>query len=120
MVGLGILAVFAPIKMMAITTIVLITCDFIFGVWAAKKRGEPITSAAFRRTATKFATYLTPLYVGFLVQTQMIGNLIPISNLVAGIIGLIELKSILENINEITGKDLFKELIKKLGSENDN
>jgi hypothetical protein len=38
---------------------------------------------------------------------------------VAGVIGMVEFKSILENSGHIVGGDVFKLILKKLGSEND-
>jgi hypothetical protein len=49
----------------------------------------------------------------------MIDSILPISKLVSGIIGVVELKSLMENLNTIHGSDLFKSVIEKLGSIND-
>lgn len=49
----------------------------------------------------------------------MLDYLLPVSKIVASVIGLVELKSILENANSILGQDLFKTVIAKLGSQND-
>jgi len=116
---LSVLAVFAPIKALIFSVGFLIFADCVTGVWAAKKRKEKISSAALRRTVSKMVIYQVALLSGFLVEHYMIENLIPISKLVAGAIGMVELKSVLENSTVITGQDLFKTLIKKLGSQND-
>jgi len=112
-------AVFAPIKPLILTVGFLIFADCLTGVWAAKKRGEAIRSAALRRTVSKMVIYQIALLTGFLVEIYMIESLLPISKLVAGAIGMVEFKSILENSTVITGQDLFKSLIQKLGSKND-
>ncbi len=49
----------------------------------------------------------------------MLEAIFPVSKIVASIIGLVELKSILENCNTILGVDIFKAAISKLGSDND-
>ena len=49
----------------------------------------------------------------------MLEGYVPISKIAGGLIGLVESKSIMENLNEIHGSDIFKSLIKKLGSDND-
>lgn len=113
------LAVFAPIKAVIIVTGVLVTADLITGIIAAHKRGEKITSAGLRRTVTKTAVYLSAVCLGFLVEKFMIDSILPISKLVSGIIGVVELKSLMENLNTIHGSDLFKSIIEKLGSAND-
>lgn len=116
---ISLLAVFAPIKPLILSVGVLIFADCLTGVWAAKKRGEKIKSAALRRTVSKMVIYQIALLTGFLVEIYMIESLLPISKLVAGAIGMVEFKSVLENSTVITGQDLFKSLIQKLGSKND-
>jgi hypothetical protein len=116
---ISILAVFAPIKAILITVGFLIFMDCITGMLASRKRGEKITSAALRRTVTKAFVYQSAVITGFLVETYLIDKAIPINKIVAGLIGVVEFKSILENLNTIHGDDLFKKLIEKLGSIND-
>lgn len=113
------LAVFAPVKAILIVTGVLIIADLISGIMAAKKRGESISSAGLRRTITKIFVYNMAVVTGFLVEKYMITDIFPVSKLIAGIISVVELKSILENLNTINGTDIFKTIIEKLGSSND-
>lgn len=113
------LAVFAPIKAILLVTGFLIISDLITGVLAAKKRGEAINSAGLRRTVTKILVYNLAVISGFLVETYMISDIFPISKLIAGVISIVELKSILENLNTINGTNIFKVIIEKLGSSND-
>lgn len=115
----AILAVFAPIKMIIITTIVLVFADLLTGMIAAHKRGESLKSSAMRRTITKILVYLSAVCLGFLVETFMLEGYLAVSKIVAGLIGVVELKSILENLDSVNGSPLFKSLIKKLGSVND-
>lgn len=116
---ISICAIFAPIKALIFSVGFLIFADCLTGVWAAKKRKETISSAALRRTVSKMVIYQVALLSGFLVEHYMISDILPISKLVAGAIGMVEFKSVLENSTVITGQDLFKTLIKKLGSQND-
>lgn len=115
---ISIVAVFAPIHAILITTMVLIFMDLILGTYAAYKRGEEITSAGLRRTITKMFVYQIVLMTSFLGETYLLGGIIPVVKLVAGFIGLVEIKSLLENASSITNLD-FKSIIKKLGSKND-
>jgi len=117
---IAVLAVFTPIKAVIIVTGVLVVADLITGVLAARKRGDKITSAGLGRTVTKTTVYLTAVCLGFLVEKYMIDSILPISKLVSGIIGVVELKSLMENLNSIHGSDLFKSIIEKLGSVNDS
>lgn len=112
-------AVLAPIKMVMITVGFLIMADLATGIWAARKRGEEIKSAAMRRTISKLFVYQLSVISGFLLETYILGGSIPVSKIVAGVIGMVEFKSVLENSNHIVGDDVYTMIIKKLGSDND-
>lgn len=114
----SIAAVFAPVKSVMIVTLVLMTADLMLGIAAAKKRKEPISSSGLRRTITKFFIYETAICLGFLVETYMLGGVIPIVKIIASFIGLTELKSCMENMDDINGEPILKALIDKLGSSN--
>jgi hypothetical protein len=116
---ISLFAVFAPIKAIIITVGFLIVMDCITGIFAAMKRGEKISSAALRRTVTKAFVYQSAVITGFLVEVYLIDKAFPINKVVAGLIGVVEFKSILENLNTIHGENLFKSIIEKLGSIND-
>jgi len=115
---ISLLAIFAPIKGILLVTGFLIAADLISGIIAAKKRGEAISSAGLRRTISKILVYNLAVISGFLVETYMISDLLPISKLISGVIAMVELKSILENLNSINGTDIFKTVLNSLGSKN--
>lgn len=115
---LSFVAIFAPIKMLIITVGVLIFTDLILGILAAKKRKETITSAALRRTVTKMFVFQAAILTGYLLEVYLLDSIIPITKLVAAVIGTTEFVSILENTSELTGLN-FTDIIKKLGSKND-
>lgn len=117
--ALGAMAALAPIKAVMITVGVLIVADAVAGMYAAHKRGEQISSAAMRRTISKMLVYQGVVVCGWLLEANLIDHLIPIAKIVAGAIGMVEFKSILENANSIMGMDIFKTVIAKLGSDND-
>lgn len=114
---LSIAIVFAPIKATLITVMVLTIVDFIAGVWAAKCRKEPITSSGFKATIIKILAYEVVVMLGFLTEKYMTGDLVPIVKVLAGLIGLTELKSIIENLQDITGIPLMKVIVAKLTSQ---
>lgn len=118
--ALSAIAVFAPVKAVIITVGVLIVADLVVGLLAARKRGEAIGSAGLRRTVTKAFVYEAAVMLGFLTETYLTGASIPITKLVSGFIGVVELKSILESLDELNGTPLYAALISKLGSQNDN
>jgi len=113
------LAALAPIHSMLIVAGILIIADLVTGVWAAYKLGNVINSAGLRRTISKFCVYQIAIISAFIVQKFLLNDLIPASNIVAGVIGIVELKSILENANKILNTDIFKAVLAKLGSVND-
>lgn len=111
------IAVLSPIKAVLIATGVTILIDLISGICRAVKAKEKIESSVMRRTVTKFFVYQLAIISGFIIETYLL-QAIPITKLVSSVIGLVEIKSILENLNGIYGQDLFKTLLEKLGSDN--
>lgn len=112
------LALLAPAKSMLLTCLVLILADLVTGLLAAWKTKEPITSAGIRRTVVKLFVYELAIILAYITQKYLLLDSIPASNIVAGAIGLAEMVSCMENLNRISGTDLLKSLISKLGSEN--
>lgn len=88
--------------------------DLVVGVWAARVRKEPITSAGFKRTIIKILAYELVVMLGFLTEQYLTGDLVPVVKILAGLIGMTELKSVLENIEYITGIPLLKVMVEKL------
>lgn len=115
---IAIAAVFAPVKNVMLVTLVIMAIDLILGIAAAHKRGEAIKSSGMRRTITKFFVYETAICIGYLVQQYMLSDLIPVVKIISTYIGLTELKSCMENLDDINGEPILKAIIDKLGSEN--
>lgn len=116
---LSALAVFVPIKAAMITIAILILADLVTGIWASHKRGDKITSAGLRRSLSKIIIYEIGLGLGFLLETYLLAGILPVSKLIGGVIGLIEFKSVSENLDGILGESTFKLIAKKLGSINE-
>jgi sugar phosphate permease len=112
-------AALAPIQMVLITVGVLVFIDMITGMWAASKRGENINSAAMRRTISKMLIYQLTVISGFLLETYILNGLLPVTKIVAGVVGMVEFKSILENASTVAGEDIVSLILEKLGSSND-
>lgn len=104
--------IFAPIAKLMLAIGILVIADFITGVLAAKKRGEPITSKKMRPTIMKGLGYMIAIIVGFVMQHFFIKDF-EVAKIVAGLIAFIELKSLDENFKDITGKSLFTQFLKK-------
>ncbi len=110
--------VLAPVQSMVITALVLIIMDLITGLMAAHKTKKKITSAGIRRTVSKIFVYEVAIVMAFLAQTYLTGETIPLCKIVTGLVGMTEFLSIMENLNTISGKNLLKAVIDKVGSEN--
>ena len=114
---LAALAVFYPIKTVLMAVLALIFADLFFGLAAAKKRGEAITSKGLKRSVVKIMVYELAIASGYLVHTYLTGDLIPADKLIASLIGITELKSVLESLQEIYGEPFFSVVIKKIVSD---
>ncbi len=113
-VALAAVAIFAPIHAAIYTAFCLIIVDLASGLVAAKKRGEAITSSGIKRTVGKIVLYEVAICAAFLVQQYLTGDLFPALKLVTALVGLVELKSILENLDAINGSPLFKAIVSKI------
>lgn len=117
--ALSTVALLAPVKPLLVAGIVLVIIDTLTGIMAAMKRKQKITSAGLRRSVGKSLVYTLAILGSFVAETWLIGGLVPVTKLVAGALGVVELKSILENLDVVSGGSLFKSIISKLGSKND-
>jgi hypothetical protein len=57
---------------------------------------------------------------GFLIETYVIEQLIPITKLIATIVAIIEFKSIIESIEAVTGKDLWSKIKAIIGRKSED
>lgn len=114
---LSIIIIITPIKSMLISALILVIIDFITGITAAVKRKEKLTSSKMKRTVIKIMVYEVSILLAYIAQHYLIQDALPVINIISGFIGITELKSCLENINEIGGNNLLKSIIDKLGSQ---
>lgn len=112
-------AILAPIHAVMAATGFLIVMDTVTGIMAARKRGDVIKSASLRRSVSKMLVYQIAVITGFIAQKYLLADLIPVSSVVAAMIGMVELTSILENLHVVYGSNIFQGLLDKLGSKND-
>lgn len=112
------LAAFAPVKATLATVLALVIVDLITGVLAALKRKELITSAQLRRSVSKLLIYELAVAMSYLSEHYLMSDEVPALKLISGMLGMVELKSVIENLNELSGNSVFKALIDKLGSIN--
>lgn len=117
--AIAIVALFAPAQGMLMAAAALIAIDLATGLLAAKKRGDKITSAGLKRTVVKITIYEIAIALAFITETYLSLGFMPLARIVSSFIGVTELKSIYENLNELGGGDLLKTIISRLSGPNE-
>jgi hypothetical protein len=87
-------------------TLVIVLVDLYTGRMAAKHRGEAIKSSGYRQSVKKYVLYMTGILISELF-IRVFSLPIPLTYMVAGVVALTEIKSIFENIETVTGVDLW-------------
>lgn len=116
--ALAVLAVFAPIQATLAATLAMVGADLVTGVVAAAKRGERVKSSKLRRTVVKVLVYEAAICLGFVTQRWLLMDAVPVVNLVAGLVGVVELKSVFENLDAIGGGVGLRSVVARLAPEN--
>lgn len=117
---LALVTIFLPIKELMITIGFLVGADMVVGIWKAVKLGLKIRSRRMSDSITKMLLYQLAIVSGFLIETYIIEQLIPITKLIATVIAVIEFKSIVESIESVTGKDLWAKIKTLVGRKNED
>ena len=107
-----ILVYFTPVFPVLFGLGFLVLTDFATGMLAAKKRGEVISSRKMRPTITKGIGYMAAILVAHTFEKSFMPDLNALK-IVSGLIALIELKSLDENLKDLTGKSFFKQFFKE-------
>jgi phage-related holin len=95
-----------PIAHFILIGVLLVTCDWITGVWAAYNRREKITSKGLRRTVEKVLFYSMAIFLVMVVESAFFASHFVVA-MVALYICMVELFSNLENISSITGTNII-------------
>lgn len=114
---LSIVAVFTPIHQVLGTVLSMIVIDLVTGILAAKKRGEKINSRSLRQSVSKFFVYEIAIMSAFLCEQYLTSNSIPVMKMISTLIGIVELKSVLENLDGISGESFFRSIVSKLNPD---
>lgn len=112
-IAVFLLAYFADTYPLIISIGFFVFCDLFTGAIAAKKRGEKFQSNKLKNTVYKFIAYGMAILIAHVIGKQFMPDL-PTLKIMSGFIAYIELKSINENIETVTGINIFGSLIKKL------
>lgn len=114
----AVITYFSPIVGIVAALLLLLASDFVTGIWAAKKRGEIISSHTMReKTFRKLFCYLLILILSFVTQQEIFKfEWAKLVWLVTSFIAVVELKSILENMGHITGNKVFNDIFSLINS----
>lgn len=113
-VGFWLLIFTRPAHDSMLAVIALVFADLIAGIWAAAKRGDKITSYGLRRTiTTKILPYQFAILCSLVVEQEILPS-IPLMKATAGFVAVAELKSVFENLSQITGLDFWSAIREKL------
>jgi phage-related holin len=107
-----------PVGHFLVVTFFLVVADLYTGTRAAKHRKEVIHSRGIRRTVEKITLYFIAIMIVHGVEKTFVNTTFNGSFVwtVAAIIAWSEIRSNLENIAQVTGIDIWSNLIKKIPS----
>ena len=109
---ISLVAILSPVVPILLTVGTLITIDFIIGLWRAFKMKEQITSRKMGNTISKMLLYQLTIISLFLFETFILTDILPFTKIAAGLIGVVEIKSISESIEKVTGVNIWNKLVK--------
>lgn len=107
-IGISLLAFIAPIQLLILSVGVLVLFDTLCGLYRAYKLEQDITSKKLSHVISKLLLYNVAIISGYIMQLMIGGDLIPVAKIIAVGIGMVELKSISESVDEVTGINIFK------------
>lgn len=108
----SLVAILSPVVPILLTVGTLITIDFIIGLWRAYKMKEKITSRKMGNTISKMLLYQLMILSLFLLETFILTDILPFTKIAAGLISVVEIKSISESIEKVTGVNVWTKLVK--------
>ena len=117
----SLIAIFSPVIPLLLTVYFLVATDFILAIYRAwKKDPNSITSRKMSNTVGKLLIYTLTLLCLFLLETYVLGPILPFTKIVAGLISLVELKSIDETFKALLGYSFYSKLVNmvKRGTSN--
>jgi fumarate reductase subunit D len=109
---IAIIALLTPIKPLLLTVGFLIAVDFIFGLMRAYKLKEKITSRKASNTISKMVLYTLCVLSVFFLDKYILETTLNLAKIVAGFISLVEIQSILETFEIMTGINIWDRLVK--------
>lgn len=117
--AVAVIGALAPIHAALATVLGLIIVDLVSGIAAAVRLQQPVTSNKLKKTVIKLLVYELSIVLAYVVGTYLTGPSVPVLQVVTSVIGLTELRSILENLRSITGYDVFDVILQRVSANND-
>ena len=111
---LSLLTVFTPLVPILFSVGFLILADFIVGIYRAKVKNETITSRKMSNTISKMVLYQIMIISLFILETFLLDKILPLTKMAAVFIALVEVKSISESVEMITGVNIWKKVVEAL------
>lgn len=108
----SLVAIFSPVVPILLTVGFLITLDFFVGIYRAYKLKEKITSRKMGNTISKMFLYQAMILSIFLLETYIVTDILPLTKIAAALIATVEIKSIDESIEKMTGVGIWKRMVK--------
>lgn len=111
---IAIIAVLSPVKELLLTVGFLIIMDFIFGLYRAFKKNEPISSRKMGNTISKILLYNIMVLSVYFLDHYILKSGINLEKIAAGLIGIVEIKSLDESFKTLFGWSIWDKLKKAL------
>ena len=115
--ALSAFAYLEPIMPIVLAVYSLLIADTFLGVWAARKRGERLTSKGLTRMVAKMTVYSTVIFTLFNIDKYILFDNLHSVKVAAMSLAIVEVVSLLENAGTIIEKPVFKFLIDKIMSK---
>lgn len=108
------LAILSPIKPLMLVIGFLIMVDFVFALYKAWKLKEKITSRKMGQTIPKIILYNLAIMSVYFLNKYIFDTGLPLEKIMAGLIGLTEVKSIDESFKQLFGYSFYVKLKKAI------
>lgn len=92
----------------------LLIIDLITGIWKSIKLNIPITANKIGLTVTKMVLYMFGIVCAYVVQHNIAGDAIKVMLIFSTLISVREFKSIVENIEIITGSKIWDYIVEQV------
>lgn len=108
---------FTPIAPLIHAVIALFIIDWITGIWKSLNNRRHFSSYRLRKSVEKGFSYMLAIITAHILSASLLDNAINIPAVVAGYIGFTELTSIYENLSDITGSNILRDVLKMISEK---